>query len=296
MSAGRIPRWTFILLSLCSAGVHAVTLTDDRGRVLTLERPAERIVSLAPNLTELLFEAGAGDRLVGAVAYSDYPPAARRLPRVGEAGRIDIERIVVLQPDLVVAWKTGNSREDYERLDRLGLKVYVVELATIARIPDGIEDLGRLTGTSGAAEASAAAFRRRLDALQRRYAGREGVSVFYQIWEQPLMTVSGAHFISDALRLCGGENIFAALGQLAPSVALEAVIAADPQVVLINASAGTVDAWRRWRDMAAVRLDNLYTIDDDLISRPAPRLLDGVERLCEILDTARGRIRAASPR
>jgi iron complex transport system substrate-binding protein len=271
---------------------QAVTLTDDSGQQITLDSPATRIVSLAPNLTELLFEAGAGDRLIGAVAYSDYPPAAKKIPLIGEAARLDIERIIGLKPDLVVAWKTGNNREDYERLERLGLRVYVVELGEIARVPDKIEDLGRLTGTSAAAQRSAAAFRTRYAALRQRYAGRAPVSVFYQIWERPLMTINGKHFISDVLRLCGGENVFASLGLLAPTVDMEAVIAADPQVILITTTAGSLDEWRRWPTVTAARLDNLYTIPDDLISRPTSRLLDGTEQLCGILDTARDRIRA----
>jgi iron complex transport system substrate-binding protein len=289
----RVSQWSLLLLCLAwGMDARAVTLTDDSGQKLTLDKPAARIVSLAPNLTELLFEAGAGDRLIGVVAYSDYPPAAKKIPLIGEASHLDTERIVALKPDLVIAWKTGNNRTDYERLARLGLKVYVVELGEIARIPDKIEDLGRLTGTAEAAQRSANAFRTRYTALRQRYAGREPVSVFYQIWERPLMTVNGKHFISDVLRQCGGENVFASLVLLAPTVDMEAVIAADPQVILITTTAGSVDEWRRWPTVTAARLDNLYTIPDDLISRPTSRLLDGMEQLCGILDTARERIHA----
>jgi iron complex transport system substrate-binding protein len=168
--------------------------------------------------------------------------------------------------------------------------VYVVELDAIAHIPDKIEELGLLAGTQDAARNSAEAFRGRFATLQRHYAGRKRVSVFYQIWEQPLMTINGAHFISDVLRECGGENVFAKLSLLAPTVDLEAVIAADPQVILINASAGSPDNWRRWPAVTAARLGNLFTIHDDLISRPTSRLLDGMEQLCGILDTARARL------
>jgi iron complex transport system substrate-binding protein len=290
MFAHRLHCSILILALACGGCAQAVTLMDDRGRELTLKQPATRIISLAPNLTELLFEAGAGDRLVGAVAYSDYPAAAQQVPRVGEAARIDTEQILELKPDLVVAWKTGNNREDYERLERLGLKVYIVELDAIARIPGKIEDLGRLAGTEEAARISAEAFRDRFDTLQRHYAGRRQVSVFYQIWERPLMTINGSHFISDVLRQCGGENVFATLTLLAPTVDLEAVIAADPQVILINDSAGSPDNWSRWPAVSAARLGNLFTIHDDLISRPTSRLLDGMEQLCSILDTARKRI------
>lgn len=290
MIARRLHSLFFLFALSGAAAAQTVTLTDDRGRVVTLEQPATRIVSLAPNLTELLFDAGAGEHLVGVVAYSDYPEAAQRVPRVGEAARIDAEQILELKPDLVVAWMTGNNREDYERLERLGLKVYVVELGTIAGIPGKIEDLGRLTGTEATARHAAEDFRARFDTLRRHYAGRQTVSVFYQIWERPLMTINGAHFISDVLRQCGGENVFASLTLLAPTVDLEAVIAADPQVILINDSAGSPDNWRRWPAVTAARFGNLFTINDDLISRPTSRLLDGMEQLCGILDTARKRV------
>ncbi len=283
-----------LMLALARGVAQAVTVPDDRGRELTLERPAARIVSLAPNLTELLFEAGAGDRLIGAVAYSDFPDAAQRVPRIGEASRLNIEQILALKPDLVVAWKTGNNREDYEKLERLGLKVYVLEPERIARIPNIIEDLGRLTGTEEAADAAADAFRVKYADLQRRYAGRTPVRVFYQIWERPLMTINGAHFISDVLRQCGGENVFASLPLLAPTVDIEAVIASDPQAILINASAGDPDNWRRWPTVTAARLGNIFTIHDDLISRPTSRLLDGMEQLCDILNTARTRLGAGA--
>lgn len=184
----------------------------------------------------------------------------------------------------------GNNREDYEKLERLGLKVYVLEPERIARIPNIIEDLGRLTGTEEAADAAADAFRVKYADLQRRYAGRTPVRVFYQIWERPLMTINGAHFISDVLRQCGGENVFASLPLLAPTVDIEAVIASDPQAILINASAGDPDNWRRWPTVTAARLGNIFTIHDDLISRPTSRLLDGMEQLCDILNTARTRL------
>ncbi len=282
---------SLILILACGAA-HAITVQDDRGHELTLEQPAARIVSLAPNLTELLFEAGAGEKLIGAVAYSDFPDAARRIPRIGEASRLNIEEILALKPDLIVAWKTGNNREDYEKLEKIGLKVYVLEPDRLVRIPNIIEDLGRLTGTENIADAAADDFRGRYADLQRRYAGRTPVRVFYQIWEWPLMTINGAHFISDVLLQCGGENIFASLPLLAPTVDLEAVIASDPQAILINASAGNPDNWRRWPTVTAARLGNLFTIHDDLISRPTSRLLDGMEQLCDILNTARVRLGA----
>ncbi len=276
-----------------SAAAAAMSVTDARGHVLTLEGAAARIVSLAPHVTELLYAAGAGDRLIAAVEFSDYPPAARDLPRIGNSTRLDVERLLVLAPDLVVAWKSGNDSADIARLERLGLPVYVTEIAAISEIPQQIAALGRLAGSSAVAEPAAAQLRARLAALERDYAESEIVTVFYQIWERPLMTVNGRSFIADSIRLCGGRNVFDTLEPIAPTVSVEAVIAADPQVIINSASdennEAQLAAWKRWTTISAVRHDNLFGIPSDLIARPTPRIVEGVERLCRLLDVARER-------
>ncbi|MDX9741043.1 MAG: cobalamin-binding protein [Gammaproteobacteria bacterium] len=253
-----------------------------------------RIVSLAPHVTELLYVAGAGDRLVAAVDFSDWPEAARKLPRVGNFARLDIERILALQPDLVVGWKGGNDAGDLERLRRLGLRVHATSSTGVAEIADDIEMLGRLAGTEQAARRAAGELRASLHALEERYASRAPVTVFYQIWDRPLMTVSGRHFISDSLRLCGGRNIFAELEPIAPTVSIEAVIARNPQAIINSASAtnqqAQLESWRRWKELDAVRLGNLYSIPPDIIARPGIRILEGIERLCAALDESRHRI------
>lgn len=245
-------------------------------------------------MTELLYAAGAGDRLVAAVDFSDWPEAARRLPRVGNFARLDIERILALKPDLVIGWKGGNDGGDLDRLRRLGLRVHVTDSAGVAQIADDIALLGELAGTGDIARRAAAELRERLDALEQRHAGLAPVTVFYQIWDRPLMTINGEHFISDSLRLCGGRNVFAELAPVAPTVSIEAVIARNPQAIVNSASAANqqaqLDAWRRWRELDAVRLGNLYSIPPDLIARPGIRIIEGVERLCAALDEARRRI------
>lgn len=280
-------------LVLSGHGWAAVSEIDARGRTLTLERPAARIVSLAPHVTELLYAAGAGDRVVAAVEFSNYPEEARRLPRVGNSSRLDIERLLALAPDLVIGWQTGNDAGDIARLERLGLRVYVTETGKVGDIPDDVETMGRLAGTEAAARLAAGELRDRLRDLERRYAGREPVTVFYQIWERPLMTVNGRHFISDSIRLCGGRNVFAALEPIAPTVSVEAVIAAGPQVIVNSSSSednqAQLAAWRRWTTIAAVRADNLFSVPPDLIARPTSRIVEGVEILCRALDTARER-------
>lgn len=268
-------------------------VVDDRGQALTLDGPAARIVSLAPHVTELLYAAGAGDRVIAVVEFSDYPPDARRLPSVGNASRVDLERVIALGPDLVIGWKTGNNRGDLAALERLGIPVFVSEIGAIREIPQAIENLGRLAGTEAAAVVAADKFRTEYEALERRYAGRAPVTVFYQIWERPLMTINDRHFIADSIRLCGGVNVFADIEPIAPTVSVEAVIAADPAVIINSASddrnAAQLEVWRRWRAISAVRDDQLYGIPSDLIARPTPRILEGVAQLCEILDIARDR-------
>ncbi len=279
---------------LFSATAHAeVVVRDDTGASVRLPAPAQRIVSLAPHATELLFAAGAGGRLVGAVEYSDYPEAARRVPRVGGYSTPDLERIVALKPDLVLVWQSGNAAATVSRLESLGLKVYQSQPDRLEDIPASIEKLGRLAGAETEARRAAAAFRQRLATLRNQYSARPAVPMFYQAWHQPLLTVGGGQIISDVIRLCGGENIFAGLAAKAPSVSVEAVLAADPEAIVASGMGHDtpigLDDWRRWTRMRAVARGNLFPISADLMQRPTPRLLDGAEQLCRHLETARGR-------
>ncbi|MBA1147554.1 cobalamin-binding protein [Ectothiorhodospiraceae bacterium WFHF3C12] len=268
-----------------------VSVTDDVGRTVTLESPAQRIVSLAPHTTELLFAAGAGDRVVGAVAHSDYPPEARSIPRVGGYSRLDYERILSLSPDLVIAWASGNEESAIERLEGLGQTVYVSEPRRIGDIAEAMRRFGRLAGTSQTATAAADAFDGRHERLRRRFSDRPDIGVFYQIWKEPLMTVNGEHLIARVIQLCGGHNVFADLTTLAPNVSVESVIAADPEVIVASGMGNErpewLDDWKQWPSIRAVKRDNLYFVPPQLIQRHSPRILDGAERLCGQLDEAR---------
>ncbi len=287
--------WSILLLTLLpQLPAHAdLTVKDDLGRKLVLPAPAQRIVSLAPSITETFFAAGAGSQLVGAVNYSDYPPAAKALPRVGRYDSIDAEAIAALRPDLVVVWQSGNPPGTLGRLEKLGLKVFVNEPRRLEDMPATLERFGLLAGKAGEGAAAADAFRKRLAALREKYQGRPPVRVFYQIWNSPMMTVNGAHLISDVLRLCGGQNIFADLPALAPTVGLEAVLAADPEAIVatgMNAQRPAwLDDWQRWLKLKAVRQGNLFFIPSDIINRHAPRILDGAEQLCGDLERVRGK-------
>lgn len=266
-----------------------VTVRDDLGRAVYLPTPAKRIVSLAPHTTELLFAAGAGAAVVGTVQHSDYPPAANHIPRIGDAAAVDLERVLALEPDLVVAWHSGNSQGTVDALRRLDVPVYLSEPRTLAGIPRALEVLGGLAGTESVARAAAATFRRQLRALGERYRGARPVSVFYQVWPQPLRTVGGAHFITDVIRLCAGRNVFASLEAPAPQVSMEAVLARDPEVIIAGAKPGgdAFARWRHWPSLQAVQARQLYTVDPDLLHRPTPRILAGARRVCESLETVR---------
>lgn len=289
---------TGLALLVASSIAHAaVTVKDDSGATVTLPAPARRVVSLSPHATELLFAAGAGDKVVGVVKYSDFPEAARRLPRVGDNSALDLERILALKPDLIVVWMHGNSQRQVEALRQLKLPVFYSEPKHLTDLPAAIETLGTLMGTPAKAQASAEAFRTRYEALRKQYASRAPVSVFYQVWTQPLMTLNGTHMVSDVIRLCGGVNIFADEAPLVPRVSVEAVLAKQPEAMFTATPGATVsdkplatlDSWRKWPQLPAVAHDNLFGIDGDLINRPGPRILDGARAMCEDLDIARER-------
>ena len=276
-----------------TAAQGRVELTDDDGHRLRLERPAQRIVSLAPHITELLFAAGAGSKVVGVVAHSNYPPAATTLPQVGTHTQVDLEAVAALKPDLVIAWKTGNRDAQLDRLTALGIPVYVNEPRSLEAVAQSLEHFGRLAGSEPAANAAATAFRQRQAALAARYRERPPVRLFYQIWNQPLMTINDEQVISDAIRLCGGVNVFGGLTQLAPSISTEAVLAADPEAIVASGMADSrpewLDQWKRWPSLKATAAGNLFFIPPDLIQRHTPRLLDGAERLCAQLEQVRAR-------
>jgi iron complex transport system substrate-binding protein len=272
-------RWAVVLL-FCSANAAAeVAVTDDYGNTVRLRAPATRIVSLAPHLTELVYAAGGGSRMVGAVEYSDYPPQARSLPRVGSDAQIDLESVLALRPDLVVAWPNAGSARAIERLASLGLPVFRSEPRQLEDIATTLERLGRLAGTAEQAARAAREFRARKAGLEKRYSGRPRLRVFFEIWDRPLLTVNGEHVISKVIGLCGGENVFAAAPLLAPEVDVEAVLRARPEVVLSSRPGAEPPRW--------LSQGRFFAVPADLIERHTPRLLDGAERICRALDEAR---------
>ena len=283
-----------VILSFVGAGLCAeVMVNDDLGNSVRLEQPANRIVSLAPHLTEMVFAAGAGNKLVGVVSYSDYPPAALNIPIIGSYNNINYEALVALQPDLVLVWNSGNGQELAERLEGLGLTVFVSEPKRLPDIARSLNKLGTLSGTLPAAEKAAAEYLTRYQALVADNSSKAPVNVFIEVWHEPMMTVNGTHIISDSIELCGGINIFAEALPLVPRISVESVVRGNPDVIIATGMANErpewLDDWLIWSDLSAVKSNSLHSINPDLIGRHSPRILQGVTQLCEHLDRARGR-------
>ncbi len=279
-------------LTVLAVPVRAeLVVTDDTGKLVRLHAPAQRIVSLAPHVTELLFAAGAGARVVGVSAFSNYPAAARDLPQVSGGMRLDLERILALRPDLAVGWQSGNARADLERLATLGIPVFLSEPQRLGDVPDTLIRLGRLAGSERAARAAATEFRGELARLRSHYHDRRPVRVFFEIDHQPLMTLNHTHLASDVLELCGGNNVFAASDLIAPEVSIEAVVLQDPDVILFSDQLGTVESVRQWwgerTKLRAVRAGQVYSVPGELVLRQTPRVLQGARRVCEALEKAR---------
>jgi len=282
-----------LLLGFAASSFASIRLVGADQQIITLSRPATRIVALAPDLTELVYDAGAGNALVGASAYSDYPAAAKRVPRVGDAFRFDLERIVALRPDLILAWRGGTPVPMIAQLRALKLPVLVVGAQTLTEIASNLELIGRASGHPQYARAAAQAFLAGLQKLRSDYSGAQPVRVFYEISGQPLYTVGGRQVISHMIELCGGRNIFAELKPLAAAVSLETTLARDPQAIVTGSDPGAtarLHAWRRWSQVSAVKTQSLFRIEGDLLARAAPRVLAGGQALCRDLATTRKKL------
>ncbi|WP_075794486.1 cobalamin-binding protein [Massilia putida] len=279
-------------LSLLAASLQAhavISVKDDAGATVTVAKPAQRVISLAPHVTELLFAAGGGSHVVGVVSYSDFPPEAKNIPEIGSNREVDLERIMAMKPDLIVVWRHGSSERQIDMLQKLGIPMFHSEPQKLEDIADNVQKLGQLMGTDAVAGPAATSLRSQIASLRSRYAKRPVVRSFYQVWDKPLYTLSGRHIVSDALRLCGGENIFDKLPVTAPVVSIEAVLQENPEAIFATAEKnyGGVSLWKPYGTLTAVRNDNLFTIDGNLLNRSGPRMIAGAAQLCEKLELAR---------
>lgn len=273
-----------------------VEVTDGNGNLVKLPKPATRMVSLSPHVTEMIYVAGAGDRLVGVTKYSDYPPEAQKLPVIGALNAVDLDRLLALNADLVLVWFHGAHMKQMDKIRSLSMPVFFSNPVTLEQVAADVERIGVLAGTQRVAGAWADAFRKRQQAMAQKYSNRPPVRVFYQFWNRPLSTLNRDHVVTQLISLCGGVNVFAQTPSVAPVVNVEAVIAANPQAIIVgsvdNRHKEWADAWKSWRDIEAVRLGNVFSVDSNLQIRSGPRVLDGAQVICDALEASRARMAA----
>lgn len=279
---GEMNKYVIILVCLFWLGfAKAAVVIDDEGHKVSLAHPAQRIISLAPDITELLFAAGAGPSVVGVMQGSDYPAAAKKIPIVATFQSIDREKIVSLQPDLVVVWGEGKLASS---LKSLNIPVFISHQKKIQDIPETLKRFGVLAGTETIALRAANDFLMRYDQLQKTYSNKKIIPVFYQLWAQPLMTVTKRSWINDVITLCGGKNVFADLRGVAPEVDIEAVLLANPAVIMTaSKNQHWKNKWQHWPQLRAVQKNRLYTLDPDALERASPRILIGAQAMCQAL-------------
>ena len=273
------------------SSIAAIEVIDDNGDKLTIANAAQRIISLSPNTTEILFHIGAGEKIVGADEYSNYPQAANKIVRVNNHAAANYELILSLKPDLVIAWQSGNGEKIISRIRELNIPVFVVETASLEDIPDLYRRLGQLSGYADQANTQAEKFSQRLNQLRKSFSSKKDIRVFYQIWNEPLMTLNGDHMVTDMIELCGGVNVFSDAAALVPYVNIESVVAANPQIIISGGKnkADLLDSgfWRKWSGISAVTNQHLYSIPSDLLQRHSDRILDGTGLMCEYIDLVR---------
>jgi len=277
-------------LLIISFNSSAVQVTDDEGSIFEFSQPVKRIISLAPHATELLFAAGASDQVVGTVSYSDFPDAAKKIPVIGGYNRVDIEAIMSKNPDLIVAWSGGNSLDQISKLKSLGFKVFISEPKQFIDVAENIRSMGQFMATQKIAEQEALNFLNELAQLKKDYPPSESVTVFYQVWNEPLMTISDDHLIGQVIKFCSGKNVFGSLTAIAPRVSIEAVIEKNPDVIIAGMTKDRqqwLTSWDKWSVIKAVKKKQVYPIDASLVIRQTPRILLGTRKVCEILNSVR---------
>lgn len=282
--------WALLVLIVVSQALAGPTVVDDLGNQITLQQPATRIISLAPHLTEIVYALGGGEQMTATVAWSDFPEEAKALPVVASNNKINYEALLGYQPDLVLAWLSGNGEGIIGRLRSLGLNVYVNKPRHLDDIPATLEKLGVLLGREEQAQRAIGEFQGTLGKLRSQYGQSREMSVYYQIWQSPLMTFGGSHLVSDVMKLCGGNNVFAQTPGLVPKLGVESVLAANPDVIIIGQYTALEAAyahWQQWPQLTAVKNGHIYNVDPYLLHRHTPRIVQGAKQLCEAIQRSR---------
>ena len=287
------PRYlTAAVCGLFAIGVAAdvIEVLDDSGHSVTLTAPAERIISLAPHNTENLFSAGAGNKVVGVVEYSDYPPIAQKITSVGSHVEFNLEAILALEPDLIVAWRSGNNSGALQQIERFGIPVYYSEPRSFSDIVENIRELARLSGTEHLQDPDLDGILTEIESARGIYTHQAAISVFYQVWTDPLMTLNGDHLISRVLDVCGAQHLFAELPIIAPRISIEAVVDANPDVIatgMVDQKKPDMSIWDKWETVSAVKNDHFVFVDSDVMHRHTLRMLRAVTGFCDQLNSIR---------
>lgn len=269
----------------------AITVTDASGQNLSLPQPAQKIISLSSHLTENIYALGAQHLLVGRIGFNDYPPEAETLPTVGDFTQLDLEKIIQLQPDLILAWHSGSPKKQLEKLQQLGFKVYFSEPQTFAGLINELNQLGQLTGTQTAAQLISHNLTKQINSLAQQYSHLRPVSIFYQVESRPLMTLNKDHLINEAIELCGGVNVFAQLPALVPMLNHEALIKANPEIIFAGVPPEKTNTWQqewyKFKYLQAVEKKQLFSLPASIISRPTPRFIQATQQMCTLIDQVR---------
>jgi vitamin B12 transport system substrate-binding protein len=251
----------------------------------------DRIIALSPHSVELLFLLGAGDKIVATTSFADYPEAAKAIPIIGGYNGIQIEKVLSLKPDLVIAWEGGNKLDDIAQLERLGMNVYRSHTSSLSEIADEILSLGNLIGVQKKAKEEAEKFLSGLLDLKKQYADKQAVRFFYQLWSEPLRAMAAKSWINEILTGCGGKNIFDASISDYPQVSIENILKEQPDVIIIPShhgdGLGEGDFWQKWPEIPAVKNNRIFYVDGDLLHRFSVRTLDGMKVVCEYLEGVR---------
>ena len=254
-----------------------------------------RIISLAPHITEILFKIGAGDLIVGTVSYSDYPAAAKTIPEVGGYNRLNMEAILELSPDIVLGWSGGNSKVELDRLRSLGLNLSISNPQKLEDVARLMKEYGNLAGVDSKVKEQAILeaekFYKQVAKIKSQFQGKKTVTVFYQVWSQPLLTINGEQLINHVIEYCGGVNVFNSINAPYPQISVEAVLEKNPDVIIVSgmgvAQPEWLDRWKKYLSLSAVQKDNLFTIHPNILQRHGPRIIQGLESLCGVLEKAR---------
>jgi iron complex transport system substrate-binding protein len=278
-----------IVISVWPGTASCATFKDALGREIFLHRPPERIIALAPNLTEILYALGLGDRVVGVTNHCNYPPEASLKPKVGSYINLNVEKIISLSPDLAIGTVDGNERIILDLLQQAEIKVFFVNPRSVRQVIDTILTLGRLCGAPENAQTLSGELTRRVDHVVERTGSRRKPLVFLQIQIQPIMTVNKNTVHNDLIQLAGGRNMAADEPITYPRISMEEVIQRRPEVILISSMerGGMFEKarqdWLKWTSIPAVQNKRVYLIDSDLIDRPSPRLIDGLEMMARYI-------------